>query len=633
MLTRSSRNTLIVLAALILGAFVLPLSLQAQASRSYYYDSVDADILVGKDASIVVEENLTYVFSGAYHKGFRSIPLNKIGDIDEIEVRDGTTGVPYIESAKALDKEDPNSWGKFYHTRRNGTEEVEWYYSAKDESRVWTLHYKAHGAVTFLKDKDELYWNVFTDLDAPVRTATALVRIPAQFTSDLLSASVYVYPPAQATYSIEAPDRAHFSGSNFYAKTPFTIAFGWPRGVVSKQDYWLDVIATHIVALLGTIMIFLTILTMIVYWYMTEKCNTGRGTIIAQYEPPQQLRPAMADVITKERVSSKAWAATIIDLAVRGFVSIKEDEPRTKDYVVSIISGIVFAGFLFFFFTLIGITEHNGAFLVIPVLALIVTIVRVLFRSAGRARELFIPKHYTIDTLREWKDATDLEDYEKEYLRALFGAHTRFSTREMREDPKRARELYMEMRLVEKKLIEEVESDTAAYDVKLSREGYGIGFIILVVSITIALTVFLPGVRENAPAQLFFILLSCSATIYLFMRFEARLSKQGQILKEEWLGFKLYLETAEKYRLQNLTPELFEKFLPYAIIFGVEKKWGKAFDSIGVPPPSWYSGAHVISSGNISSTVSSGFSASAFSSSFASSFTSSFASSGGGGAS
>lgn len=76
----------------------------------------------------------------------------------------------------------------------------------------------------------------------------------------------------------------------------------------------------------------------------------------------------------------------------------------------------------------------------------------------------------------------------------------------------------------------------------------------------------------------------CLVGLGAFVLYEARLSKEGRILKEDWLGFKLYLETAEKGRMQNLTPETFEKFLPYAIVFGVENKWMKAFNVVRITP-------------------------------------------------
>jgi uncharacterized membrane protein YgcG len=63
-------------------------------------------------------------------------------------------------------------------------------------------------------------------------------------------------------------------------------------------------------------------------------------------------------------------------------------------------------------------------------------------------------------------------------------------------------------------------------------------------------------------------------------------------------GFKLYLETAEKDRMNmlnppELTPQLFEKLLPYAIALGVEIKWGKQFEEVlelAKYNPDWYQG-------------------------------------------
>jgi uncharacterized membrane protein len=40
------------------------------------------------------------------------------------------------------------------------------------------------------------------------------------------------------------------------------------------------------------------------------------------------------------------------------------------------------------------------------------------------------------------------------------------------------------------------------------------------------------------------------------------------------------------------TPEMFEKFLPFAMALGVEKNWSKAFQNIYTQPPSWYQGSY-----------------------------------------
>ena len=55
------------------------------------------------------------------------------------------------------------------------------------------------------------------------------------------------------------------------------------------------------------------------------------------------------------------------------------------------------------------------------------------------------------------------------------------------------------------------------------------------------------------------------------------------------------------------TPEMFERFLPYAMAFGVEAKWAKAFEDIYREPPTWYVGTNM--SGFNSRTFSSRISA------------------------
>jgi hypothetical protein len=58
------------------------------------------------------------------------------------------------------------------------------------------------------------------------------------------------------------------------------------------------------------------------------------------------------------------------------------------------------------------------------------------------------------------------------------------------------------------------------------------------------------------------------------------------------LGFEDFLTHVEADRMDRIsqTPETFEKFLPYAMALGVEKKWVAAFQNIYSQPPSWYRG-------------------------------------------
>lgn len=93
---------------------------------------------------------------------------------------------------------------------------------------------------------------------------------------------------------------------------------------------------------------------------------------------------------------------------------------------------------------------------------------------------------------------------------------------------------------------------------------------------------------------------------------------QGRKVMDEIDGFRLYLETAEKNRLNitnepPLTVERFERILPYAIALDVEKPWSEHFEAELARnatddrqvrySPGWYSGSRHFDAGNISKAV------------------------------
>jgi uncharacterized membrane protein len=79
----------------------------------------------------------------------------------------------------------------------------------------------------------------------------------------------------------------------------------------------------------------------------------------------------------------------------------------------------------------------------------------------------------------------------------------------------------------------------------------------------------------------------------------------GRKLMDAIEGFKMYLSTVETDRLLLLnpprqTPELFERYLPYALALDVEQRWASQFaqlfkearDQGQAYQPAWYSGSH-----------------------------------------
>jgi uncharacterized membrane protein len=439
-----------------------------------------------------------------------------------------------------------------------------------------------HGALSFLKDHDELYWNLFTDYDVPVGVAEASVILPQDVT--LPSKSMYIDSDSPQIAEQTDLHTFHFKTTNVPPQGKVTIAAGWQKGMIPVGNFWKDWFALYIGYIVAGIVAFGCLVTGIVSWFVREKYHTGRGTIIAEYDPPEQLPPAIGSILVTERIGTKAWPATIVDLAVRGYVKIIEE------------------------------------------------------RKPRMMRFLGDEKGFRIEKVKDYEHDTHLRPYEKQFLDILFGGGEYFSTIELAHASDSTKQaMFAKMQKLEKALYIEADLDTNAYIVPPSKRG--LFYFALVTSIALFLFVFFGvGAIFDSPYTGEWVVAILASGIsllgfWLTAKWNPRLNELGYRLRDDWKGFKLYLETAEKYRLQNLTPDLFEKFLPYAMIFSIEKKWAKAFDGMNMRAPIWYGayGAGVYTGGP--SDVSSGFSASTFSASFSSSLSSAFASSGASGAS
>jgi uncharacterized membrane protein len=120
----------------------------------------------------------------------------------------------------------------------------------------------------------------------------------------------------------------------------------------------------------------------------------------------------------------------------------------------------------------------------------------------------------------------------------------------------------------------------------------------------------------------------------IFAILMSRRTEKGAMLEHRINGLKMYMEVAEKYRQKfNEKENIFEKFLPYAIMFGMTKKWIKQIEKIygadyfNSYHPVWFYGA-AIHSFNVDSLTSS---IESLSSGMASTMSSSPSSSGSGG--
>ncbi|MHC4592907.1 MAG: DUF2207 family protein, partial [Planctomycetota bacterium] len=119
----------------------------------------------------------------------------------------------------------------------------------------------------------------------------------------------------------------------------------------------------------------------------------------------------------------------------------------------------------------------------------------------------------------------------------------------------------------------------------------------------------------------------------------------GRHIMDQIEGFRMYLAAAEGHRLDLLhaperTPELFERYLPYALALDVENSWAEQFSDVleraAAEPgysPGWYVSAGFAGAGAVdfTSSIGSSFSGAIASASTAPGSSSGFGGGGGGG--
>ncbi len=81
--------------------------------------------------------------------------------------------------------------------------------------------------------------------------------------------------------------------------------------------------------------------------------------------------------------------------------------------------------------------------------------------------------------------------------------------------------------------------------------------------------------------------------LILFVKIMPRRTPFGNEILGKLRGFKKFLETAEKSKLEALVnedPEYFYNILPYTYALGVSNVWMSQFETIAMKAPDWYAG-------------------------------------------
>ena len=475
-------------------------------------NSFDVEIKIEKDSSFLVKEKIVYDFGRRLRHGiYRDIPLSGI-EIIPLKVED-EKGNPL--KYKVFKKGnylrfkigDPEKLVKGVHT--------------------YVIFYKVKFGILFWEDYDELYWNVTgNEWEVRIKKARAEVFLPQKVKKEDLRFLCFTGKAGskESFCKIYQKDQSVIfeTQETLFPYEGFTISLAFPKGVVKKPSKG-EIFLFHLKRKYPLLFPIVLFFYLFYEWYRNGKDPKIKKPIVPQYEAPENLSPAEMLTLLKQKFLPQAISASLINLAVKGYIKIIEEERE----------GLIF-----------------------------------------KKREIFFRR-----TKKEIKD--DLSLMEKALLRYLFEAGTsvvsletlkNYFYRRISSLKNKTYHTLMKKRFFVKRP-DKVRQKWQGFSLALFFAGFIFGGFIF-------------------HSFLVFLSLIISALIsFFFSFFMPKRTKKGTDVCWKILGFKEYLETAEKYRARFYEKaNIFEKFLPYAIAFGIAQKWAKAFEGIYENPPSWYEG-------------------------------------------
>lgn len=538
--------------------------------------SFHADIDVDKNSGLSITEKIKVHSEGNEIKRgiFRSLPLVR-------NLNDRTQKVKYNIVSVKKDGVDED----FHEEIEDGYLKV--YVGNKDVilspgDYNYEIKYTTEKQIGFFEKYDELYWNVNgNEWNFPVDSISATVNLPqgAGIIQNSCYKGGYGSTSQDCIAKVLSEHSIEWGAKDLGSGEGLTIAVGFKKGVMvpPPPPTFLEKFGI----LIAGIIIFLGLL---LYYYSTWKkygVDPEKPTIYPQFNSPDDLSPASLGYIHNESFKNKYLTAALVNLAIKGYVQIVEDEDpgifglfKSKKFTVkklknpdqnlpkeeinlmnnlfskSIVDSIKFDGqydskieqavrsfqsTLKFQHDKMLNEGNNSKKLILPILVILGVYFLGLFIS------------FTI-----------FPEFEKVFLGIFLLAVL-----------------------------------TIAFVVAIILFKFFPGlFKIFLVFPVIAFVVLGMLIYKGSDftidnnfniCYIFIVLGFMSLVIYQFL---IKRPSEEKLRKKSLIdGFKMYMGAAENQQLQfhnppEMTPQSFEKLLPFAMVLGVDEIWGKKFDDL-----------------------------------------------------
>jgi uncharacterized membrane protein YgcG len=581
-------------------AAAIPCAGAAEQERIHQYH---ADVEVLKDGSLRVTESINVTAAGdkikrGIYRDFPTIYQSKY--FIPVEVPFDVVGV----------KRDGRREPFHIEKRANG---VRVYIGSKDArvphgDHTYQIEYTTDFQLGYFDSFDELYWNVTGNgWDFAIDRATASVKLPAAIPRDQVRHEGYTGPQGSKERNLTS-HVDHQTGDVEFATTKplgphegLTIVVEFPKGYVREPT----AAERRSLYFRSNLTLWLTLggLIVVLGYFLWAWIKVGRDpagdVIIPQFEPPLSLAPACARYLRRMGYDRKCFTSAVLDMAVKGHATIEELDGQYS-----------------------------------------------LTRAKGPAKEKLSSGEQAISNILlasksiEFKQANHTkikkaiqklgEQLSREYEGKLFAKNRRWLVPGW---------LLSAAVIVVVALMSGWWNLAAVGGISLWLTGWTVACAFLAAMVFVAwqsarslrrntskrigsygsalfMTAFatpfflgeamgLGALVSSTSIWMLPLLVGVVAINWAFWYLIKRPSVEGRRVMDQIEGFRMYLGTAEKAYLERLhppeeTPELFEKYLPYALALDVENQWAEKFadvlarsakDSADGYQPAWYCGS------------------------------------------
>jgi len=481
------------------------------------------------DSTVDVTETIEVQFIGGdWHGIYRTIPV-------EYVTPQGFNYTLFIRDAGATDE---SGSALRLEASRQG-EYLQWKIyipNANDSTHTVALHYKVRNALRFFEDHDEFYWNITGNRwDVAIENASAHIALPVGVTGvrtvDYTGASGSRAQDAEITVSGNGIDVRMTRPLAFHEG--LTIVAGWDKGFV-KEPSGSDLVVQFLESNWPLFLPVIVFAFMFWLWY-TRGRDPRVGAITVQYDAPEGLTPGEMGTLVDDSAAMRDITATLVDLAVRGYLVIEE-------------------------------------------------------KDKGHLMGLYSSKEYVFHLKKSADDWKGLKPHELLLLAGVFdnGGSPDVELSGLQNH------FYKNIPPIRNSLFDQLmERGYFQHRPDYVRGGFLAGGI--AAGALLVMGGNLLANKYGMASAAFTVAGVISGIIIVgFGWFMPARTASGAKTLSNVLGFEDFLSHVELGRMDKMiqTPQTFEKFLPFAMALGVEKKWVGAFQNIYTQPPSWYQGGY-----------------------------------------